>query len=98
MGPVLRASRSARLVLAAFLVALVLLPIGPNHAGAATALSRLAASGSATGGKLITIRVELSGPAPSGGATVQMSSTSALIPVPTTFLVPAGKSQQTIQV
>ena len=98
MGPGLRASRSARLVLAACLFALVILPISPTDAGAASALTRLAASGSATGGRSITIRAELSGPAPAGGATVQMRSTSAIVPVPKTILVPAGQTQQTIQV
>ena len=70
----------------------------PFQADALVTLSRLAASGSATGGKYITIRAELSGPAPAGGATVQLSSNSSLIPVPSTILVPAGATQQTITV
>ena len=98
MGFAVRASGLARLVVVACLLALVGLPFSTSDAGAASTLTRLAASGSATGGRYVTIRAELSGPAPAGGATVQLSANSPLIPVPASILVPAGATQETIQV
>src|SRR6476620_171056 len=98
MGFAVRASGLARLVVVACLLALVGLPFSPSDAGAASTLTRLAASGSATGGRYVTIRAELSRPAPAGGATVQQSANSPLIPVPASILVPAGATQETIQV
>jgi hypothetical protein len=98
MGPGLCASRSARLVLAACLFALVILPISPTDAGAASALTRLAASGSATGGKRITVRIELSGPAPAEGISVDLSSSSTHIQMPDSITVPDGAREETISV
>src|SRR6476661_6091814 len=98
MGFAVRASGLARLVVVACLLALVGLPFSTSDAGAASTLTRLAASGSATGGRYVTIRVELSGPAPAGGATVQLRANSPLVPVPASILVPAGATQETIQV
>lgn len=98
MGAVVRASGWARFFLAACLVVLVGLPISQSDAGAVSALSRLAASGSATGGKRITIRVELSEPAPVGGARVAISASSPLIPVPASITVPGGAKEETIGV
>ena len=65
-----RASVGARLLLAVCLIAIVASPLGSSSVTAASALHRISASGSATGGKRITVRVELNGPAPAGGALV----------------------------
>ena len=75
-----------------------LMVAGPQTASAASSLHYLYGSGSATGGKFISLRIELTEPAPAGGALVQLSSGNPLIPVPATVLVPAGTTQRTIHV
>jgi hypothetical protein len=45
---------------------------------------------SVTGGSTVRVTVTLSGPAPTGGAIVQLSSTSTAAPVPASFKIPAG--------
>ena len=56
-------------------------------------------SGSITGGGRIELRVELTGPAPAGGATVTFSSERPdLIPVPATVEVAAGDTAKTFRV
>ena len=78
-------------MLSAFFVA------APRDASAASQMYYLYGSGSATGGKVITFRIELTEKAPSGGALVFMHASSPLVPVPSTVLVPAGTSVKTIQ-
>ena len=65
---------------------------------AASQLHYLYGSGSTTGGKTISLRVELSEPAPAGGVLVSLASDSALIPVPGSVTVIAGATETTIQV
>ncbi|HRA46786.1 MAG TPA: hypothetical protein PK819_01810, partial [Thermomicrobiales bacterium] len=94
--------RIGRLLLVVALVLGILpVPIGSGHsvqAAEASSMHFLFGSGSATGGKNITLRIKLSSPAPAGGALVQLHANSSLIPVPATMLVPAGTSQRTFHV
>jgi hypothetical protein len=51
-------------------------------------------SGSATGGKMISIRVTMWGTAPAGGAVVKLTSDRPdVITIPSTATIPAGESQ-----
>lgn len=50
---------------------------------------------SVQGGQSATGTVTLSGPAPSGGATVLLAAGSAVVTVPVSIMVPAGATQQT---
>lgn len=48
---------------------------------------------------LMNVRVRLDGPAPSGGITVNLTSSSpALVPLPATLVVPAGTHERTVAV
>jgi hypothetical protein len=64
-------------------------------AGGVPCVNYLFGSGSATGGRSITLRVRLAGPAPAGGATVAITSANAAISVPATVTVPAGATEHT---
>jgi hypothetical protein len=54
--------------------------------------------GSITGGQSLTGTVMLSGPAPAGGATVNLSVNNPLVSVPATVTVPAGQTSATFAV
>ena len=55
-------------------------------------------SGSATGGLTVTFRVRLSEPAPAGGVKVNLSSSNAAIPIPSSVTVSAGLTERTFTV
>lgn len=65
--------------------------ISPHQARAATGLYYLYGSGSRTGGKDITIRVQIKDPAPPGGAVVELDSMHEAINLPSSVTIPAGK-------
>ena len=87
-----------RVVAVLIMLAALFGPISTHPALAASSLHWLYGSGSATGGKRISLRIELTAPAPAGGAVVTLTSTSPLIPVPATTTVPSGASEKTISV
>jgi hypothetical protein len=53
---------------------------------------------SLTGGLRALLSVTLSGPAPSGGASVGLSSGNAAFPVPASVVIPAGKRSAALEV
>ena len=55
-------------------------------------------SGSATGGKVISLRVTLWTEAPAGGAVVTLKSSSPVITVPATATIPAGSTQTVVKI
>jgi hypothetical protein len=55
-------------------------------------------SGSATGGKVISLRVTLWTEAPAGGAVVALKSNSPVITVPATATIPAGSTQTIVKI
>jgi hypothetical protein len=56
-------------------------------------------SGSTTGGRFVTLRVELTAPAPAGGAEVALASERPdVVPLPASVTVPAGQTQETVRV
>ena len=55
-------------------------------------------SGSATGGKAMTVRVTLWGEAPASGAFVFLSSSNPIVTVPGMVTIPAGKSEIVVKV
>ena len=65
---------------------------------AAAGLKFLYGSGSRTGGGDITLRVELTEPAPSGGAVVSFSASNGAVNVPGSTTVAAGQTEKTITV
>lgn len=93
-------SSSARILLVlALLLGVLVLPSNPgihDASAAALTLRYLYGSGSATGGKVVSLRVELTAPAASGGATVALTSSSSLIRVPASVKVPAGQTEATV--
>lgn len=60
--------------------------------------SVLTLPGEIIGGDTDTIRPQLSGPAPAGGVLVDLSSDSALVPVPASVLIPAGSFSAPVSV
>ena len=80
----------ARPLLAVLILGVMLSPLGTQTASAA--VSRIASASSVTGGRNITIRVELDRPAYAGGFFVQLFTSSSLIPVPGYVVVPGGQS------
>lgn len=62
----------------------------PASQAAEPALNHLYGSGSVTGGRELSLRVELTAPAPSGGIRVHLATTSLLIAVPGSVVVPEG--------
>lgn len=67
--------------------------------GSTLSVRYLFGSGSITGGGRIELRIELTGPAPAGGATVAFSSERPdLIPVPSSVSVPAGDTSKTFRI
>jgi hypothetical protein len=86
-----------RVLIALLLLAALLVPLVPRSASA-TQLSKLTCSGSVTGGRQITVRVTLNGPASVGGTLVFLSSNSALVAVPLYVVVPPGESTYAFKV
>lgn len=84
----------ARVLLPLILAVSVIAPslMQSDGASAAAALHYLYGSGSATGGKTVHFRVELTEPAPAGGAVVTLSSSNGAIPMPATVTVNAGET------
>jgi len=77
---------------------LALLAPPPDTTGGAIASLRLAPN-PVVGGLTVTGTVTLSNPAPTGGATVTLTSTDATVaPVPATVVVPAGQTSATFTV
>lgn len=50
------------------------------------------------GGQTATATIKLTGPAPAGGAVVQLTSSSSAAPVPATVTIPAGESRYTVTI
>ncbi|MDQ2682928.1 MAG: hypothetical protein M3Y37_05320, partial [Chloroflexota bacterium] len=65
----------------------------PNRAAAAAGIHYLFGSGSQTGGKRITLRVQITEPAPAGGAIVELDSMNTAIDLPATVTVPQGETE-----
>ena len=93
-------SFSSALIVFALLGGLLvtLIPNPSRHASAASALHYLYGSGSQTGGRSITLRVELTEVAPAGGAKVMLSSTSSAIVTPANVTVAAGQTERAFSV
>lgn len=85
-------------LMAVIMMVTVALQSAPDTSAAATLLSRVTAPSSVTGGREITIRVTLSQVAPAGGMLVLMSSSSSLVPVPRTVVIPGGVTSHAIKV
>src|SRR5918999_3068114 len=98
MFPALRLSRALSLVVVALLLISVVPHMTPRSASAAASLRALYASGSTTGGKQITLRVELTEPAPSAGKRVALTASNPAIAVPTSIKVPAGQRVHSFKV
>jgi hypothetical protein len=83
------------IALMAMMVGTILAQSLPVRAdGVPGTLRWLYGSGSATGGKTISIRVTMWGTAPAGGAVIKLTSDRPkVIPVPATVTIPAGESQ-----
>src|SRR5687768_5806653 len=96
----MRRSFQAMLVI---LMALVMIggaaaPAMASQNRAAGSLRWVFASGSATGGKPITIRVTLWDVAPSGGTRVLLMSSNEAMKVPGMVTIPAGESDVLVKV
>jgi hypothetical protein len=88
--------RIARLLISAMLLSMLAMPFTTLRASAA--LTAVSSSSSVTGGRNITITVKFSSAAYTGGFLVLMSSSSPLIPVPGTLVIPGGQSQASFTV
>jgi hypothetical protein len=89
---------AVRLLLVVAIAAIGLSALTPQTANASASLHFLFGTGSRTGGKPVTFRVELTEPAPAGGAVVALSASDPAIPVPANVTVPAGETELTFQV
>ena len=70
--------------------------IGPASHQDGPQVHYLFGSGSTHGGRPVTLRVEMTGPAPAGGAAVVLTSERPdIIPLPGTVTVPAGETELT---
>ena len=89
-------------VLLMLLCASLIMPISDHvragEAASAPAIRYLYGSGSATGGKLITLRVELTTPAPTTGTKVRLSQSPVLLDLPSAVIIPSGQSSATVSV
>ena len=92
----LKMFRWTRLVVAVLVLGVMLSPLGTQPASAA--VERIASASSVTGGRNITIRIELDQPAYAGGFFVQLFTSSPLIPVPGFIVVPGGQSSASFTV
>jgi hypothetical protein len=74
-------------------------PLQPAHHLDGPHVHFLFGSGSATGGRRITLRVELTSPAPAGGVAVRLTSDRPeIIPLPDTIEVPGGTTEREFHV
>src|SRR4051794_16537022 len=74
-------------------------PLQPAHHLDGPHVHFLFGSGSATGGRRITLRVELTSPAPAGGVAVRLTSDRPeIIPLPDTIEVPGGATEREFHV
>jgi hypothetical protein len=71
---------------------------GAEQVSAASSLHYLYGSGSQTGGRSITLRVELTENAPAGGARVTLSSSSPAVQTPSSVTVSAGQKTREFSV
>jgi hypothetical protein len=71
---------------------------GSNPVSAASALHYLYGSGSQTGGRAITLRIELTENAPAGGAKVTLTSSNPAVQPPASVTVPAGQKTREFSV
>jgi hypothetical protein len=83
-------------MMAVMVLGVMLSPLGTQPASAA--VSRIASASSVTGGKNITIRIELDQAAYAGGFFVQLFSSSTLIPVPGYIVIPGGQTSASFTV
>ena len=88
-----------------FLVVVAFVTIGgtvmPALAGQSAGtdtLRWLFGSGSATGGKVISLRVTLWTEAPAGGAVVTLKSSSPVITAPSSVTIPAGRTEAIVKI
>jgi hypothetical protein len=88
-----------------FLVVVAFVTIGgtvtPALAGQSAGTNTLRwlyGSGSATGGKVISLRVTLWAAAPAGGAVVSLKSSSPVITTPSSVTIPAGRTEAIVKV
>ena len=88
-----------------FLVVVAFVTIGgtvmPALAGQSAGtdtLRWLFGSGSATGGKVISLRVTLWTEAPAGGAVVTLKSSSPVITAPSSVTIPAGRTEAVVKI
>lgn len=87
-----------RLLLIAAIAATGLSTLTPRSANADSSLQLLFGSGSTVGGGRVTARVELTEPAPAGGAVVSLSASNPAISLPATVTVPEGETELTFQI
>jgi hypothetical protein len=89
------------ILLAIVVFAMIAGTVSPALAGSSAIpgeLRWLFGSGSATGGKTISLRVTLWGEAPAGGAVVKLTSSSPVITPPSSATVPAGATEVIVKV
>ena len=91
-----RASVFLRVTLALVIGLGFLAQHAPFNASAATGLHYLFASGSATGGKRVSLRIKLTEPAPAGGVEISLSSSDPAVPVPATTRISEGLTEKTV--
>ena len=94
--------QAARAIRAFFVVALIgafaVHVEAPRPVSAAARLVSMSASGSATGGKRVHIRVVISEPAPVGGLDIPLSSNNPAVPVPSHAHVNSGATEELVGV
>jgi hypothetical protein len=94
--------QAARAIRAFFVVALIgafaVHVEAPRPVSAAATLVSMSASGSATGGKRVHIRVVISEPAPVGGLDIPLSSNNPAVPVPSHAHVNSGATEELVGV
>ncbi len=94
--------QAARAIRAFFVVALIgafaVHVEAPRPVSAAATLVSMSASGSATGGKRVHIRVVISEPAPVGGLNIPLSSNNPAVPVPSHAHVNSGATEELVGV
>ena len=90
--------RTMQLLAAALLLGLIAGGIAPHRAAAAAGLTSMSASGSATGGKRVHIRVRISEPAPRGGINIPLTSSDPSVPVPAYAHINTGATDEIVGV
>jgi hypothetical protein len=91
-----RVMRTIQLLIAVLMVGLIAGGIAPHRAAAAATLTSMSASGSATGGKRVHIRVRISEPAPRGGLNIFLTSSNPAIPVPAYAHINTGATDELV--